>query len=111
MDHTETSNPNWPAFAVSAAFEDIRLALGASHGDILSLVLRQSLGVTLIGVVLGLAGALALSRVMQNYVYGITPPIRSSSRWRRYANRSRPARELSARAPRRTCRSRRRPTV
>jgi len=38
----------------------------------LGLVLQESLLVTLIGVALGLAGALALSRVMAGYVYGIT---------------------------------------
>src|SRR5581483_12051273 len=43
----------------------IRLALGAGRGDVLSLVLRESLGVTLIGIVLGLVGALALSGVMR----------------------------------------------
>ncbi len=50
----------------------IRMALGASRREVLGLVLREGLGVTLIGVALGLAGALALSRVMANYVYGIT---------------------------------------
>jgi ABC-type antimicrobial peptide transport system permease subunit len=38
----------------------------------LGLVLREGLWVTAFGVVLGLAGALALSRVMAGYVYGIT---------------------------------------
>jgi putative ABC transport system permease protein len=50
----------------------IRIALGASRAQLFSLVLRESLGVTLIGVAIGLAGALALSRVMANYVYGVT---------------------------------------
>ena len=50
----------------------IRLALGASRGEILGLLLREGLGVTLLGVLLGLAGALLLSRVMAGYVYGIT---------------------------------------
>ncbi len=38
----------------------------------LRLLLLEGLGVTLFGVVLGLAGALLLSRVMAGYVYGIT---------------------------------------
>jgi predicted permease len=50
----------------------IRIALGAGRADVLRLVLREGLGVTAIGVVLGLAGALALSRVMAGYVYGVT---------------------------------------
>ncbi len=51
----------------------IRIALGASRREVLRLVLREGLGVTLFGVALGLAGALVLSRVMAGYVYGITP--------------------------------------
>ncbi|HTF63831.1 MAG TPA: FtsX-like permease family protein, partial [Edaphobacter sp.] len=47
-------------------------ALGASRNEILGLVLQEGLWVTLSGVLLGLAGALALSRVMVGYVYGIT---------------------------------------
>lgn len=50
----------------------IRMALGANGGEMLGLVLREGLWVTAFGVVLGLAGALALSRVMAGYVYGIT---------------------------------------
>jgi len=49
----------------------IRMALGASGRDVLGLVLREALGVTLFGVALGLLAALALSRVMAGYVYGI----------------------------------------
>jgi putative ABC transport system permease protein len=50
----------------------IRMALGASRREMLGLVLREGLGVTLFGVVLGLAGALVLTRVMAGYLYGIT---------------------------------------
>jgi putative ABC transport system permease protein len=50
----------------------IRMALGASRREMLSAVLREGLGVTLIGVASGLTGALLSSRVMQGYVYGIT---------------------------------------
>jgi len=50
----------------------IRLALGASRGKMLELVLREGLIVTAFGVALGLAGGLILSRVMAGYVYGIT---------------------------------------
>ena len=35
-------------------------------------MLREGLGVTAIGVFLGVTGALALSRVMAGYVYGVT---------------------------------------
>jgi putative ABC transport system permease protein len=55
----------------------IRMALGAGGREVLSLVLREGLGVTLFGVVLGLVVALGLSRVMSGYVYGVkaTDPI------------------------------------
>ena len=50
----------------------IRKALGANRREMLGLVLAEGLGVALIGVVLGLIGALGLSRVMASYIYGIT---------------------------------------
>ncbi|MBV8550335.1 MAG: ABC transporter permease [Acidobacteriaceae bacterium] len=50
----------------------IRLALGASYGEVLRLVLGEGLGVTLSGIALGLAGALGLRNVMASYIYGIT---------------------------------------
>jgi putative ABC transport system permease protein len=49
----------------------IRMALGADRVMVLQQVLREGLGVTLIGVAIGLAAALGLSRIMANYVYGI----------------------------------------
>jgi putative ABC transport system permease protein len=49
----------------------IRLAIGATHGQILSLVLRGSLGLTLAGVGGGIAAALALSRVLTGILHGV----------------------------------------
>ena len=49
----------------------IRMALGADRVTVLRQILREGLGVTLIGVAIGLAAALSLSRIMADYVYGI----------------------------------------
>jgi predicted permease len=49
----------------------IRMALGADRVMVLRHILREGLGVTLIGVAIGLAAALTLSRLMADYVYGI----------------------------------------
>ncbi len=46
----------------------VRLALGAAPGDVLRLVIRQALGPVLIGLVIGVAGALALGRVLDGRV-------------------------------------------
>lgn len=51
----------------------IRMALGAERGAIRSMVLRQGLTVTAIGVVAGLLGALALARLMASLVFRISP--------------------------------------
>jgi putative ABC transport system permease protein len=49
----------------------IRMALGADRAVVLRQILREGLGVTLIGVGIGLTAALGLSRIMGDYVYGI----------------------------------------
>jgi putative ABC transport system permease protein len=51
----------------------IRLALGAQMKDVLKLVLRNGMKLSAIGVAIGLAGALALSRLMSKLLFGITP--------------------------------------
>ncbi len=50
----------------------IRLALGAQRRDILKLVIGQGLKLTLIGVSLGLVCALAATRAMSFFLYGVT---------------------------------------
>ena len=50
----------------------IRMALGANRADVLKLVVRQGMMMTLIGLVLGLAGAFALSRVLTGMLYGVS---------------------------------------
>jgi predicted permease len=51
----------------------IRLALGANGSDVVRLVLRQGLALTVAGVVLGTVSALALSGVMEQLVWGVEP--------------------------------------
>jgi len=51
----------------------IRMALGGQRGDILWLVLRGGLHLTGIGLVLGIAAALALGRLVAGLLYGVTP--------------------------------------
>ena len=51
----------------------IRMALGARQLDVLKLVVRQGMLLTLVGVILGLLGAFALTRVMQSLLFGVTP--------------------------------------
>jgi ABC-type antimicrobial peptide transport system permease subunit len=50
----------------------IRVALGAAPASIARLVARDALGMTLAGILARLAGALALSRVLDNRLYGIS---------------------------------------
>ena len=51
----------------------IRMALGANRTDVLRMVVRQGMTMTLIGLALGLIGVLALSRVMVGLLYGVSP--------------------------------------
>ena len=51
----------------------IRMALGAGFSQVVRLVLGQGLVMAVIGVALGIAGALALSRVTRSLLYGVSP--------------------------------------
>jgi putative ABC transport system permease protein len=50
----------------------VRMAMGARQFDVLKLVVRQGMLLTVIGVVVGLAGAFALTRVMSTLLFGVT---------------------------------------
>ena len=51
----------------------IRMALGAQTGDVLKLVLRNGMALALIGIVVGLAGAFALTRLMSSLLFAVKP--------------------------------------
>ncbi len=50
----------------------IRMALGATGASVLALVLRQAGAMTLAGIAVGLAGALALTRVLSGLLFGVS---------------------------------------
>jgi putative ABC transport system permease protein len=51
----------------------IRIALGATSGDVVSLLQRQAMRPVLAGMVLGLAGGLLLGPVMASLLFGVSP--------------------------------------
>jgi predicted permease len=51
----------------------IRIALGAARSSVLALVMKQGLRLTIIGAVLGLAGALGLNRLIASLLFGVQP--------------------------------------
>jgi putative ABC transport system permease protein len=62
------------SYAVSRRTHEIgiRMALGATPRDALKMVVRQGMLLALIGVGLGLAGALALTRVMKSLLFNVS---------------------------------------
>jgi ABC-type antimicrobial peptide transport system permease subunit len=50
----------------------IRMALGAARQDVFKLVIGQGLAPTMIGVVVGLIGAFALTRLMSSLLFAVT---------------------------------------
>jgi len=51
----------------------IRMALGARRGDVVGMVLTQSLRPVLAGLAIGVAGAAGLTRLMTGMLYGVKP--------------------------------------
>jgi len=62
------------AFAVSQRTREIgiHMALGAQARDVLSMVIKQGMSLVLFGVVLGVAGAYALTRTMQSLLFDVS---------------------------------------
>ncbi|MGH9791564.1 MAG: FtsX-like permease family protein, partial [Candidatus Acidiferrales bacterium] len=63
------------AFMVNQRTHEIgvRMALGASGGSVLGMVVRQGLTRAAIGIALGLAGAFTVTRLLTYYLVGVTP--------------------------------------
>ena len=51
----------------------IRVALGANPGNVIGLVLREAFAVTAIGIGIGFAGALLLTRTLSSFLFGVSP--------------------------------------
>ncbi len=51
----------------------VRIALGATRGSVIRLVLRRGLILTLVGAALGLCGSFALTRLLASQLFGVSP--------------------------------------
>jgi putative ABC transport system permease protein len=51
----------------------IRIALGADRSSVLALVMKHGLHLTIIGIVVGLAGAIGLNRLIASVLFGVQP--------------------------------------
>jgi putative ABC transport system permease protein len=51
----------------------VRMALGAQLRDVMKMVLRSGMSLALLGILIGLAGAFGLTRLMSKLLFGVTP--------------------------------------
>jgi putative ABC transport system permease protein len=71
--HRSLQGPAALAYSVSRRLPELgwRKALGAPDRRVLALVLAESAALTVVGVLLGLAGAAAAGRLMRGLLYGV----------------------------------------
>lgn len=63
------------AYSVTQRTQEIgiRLALGAARSDVLRMIVGQALGLAVVGVVVGVAGAVFLTKLMADLLFGVEP--------------------------------------
>ena len=63
------------SFSVSQRTQEmgVRIALGAQRADVLRLVVRQGVTLAMIGVLVGVAGAFGITRLIASLLYNVTP--------------------------------------
>src|SRR5262249_25457794 len=62
------------AYSVSQRTHEIgiRVALGAQRSDVLTMVVRQGMKLVSIGILVGLGGAVAVTRLLRNLLFGVS---------------------------------------
>jgi len=63
------------AFSVNQRTQEfgIRMALGAQRASVLTMVLRQGISLVLVGLAIGMAGAVVLTRALTTLLFGVEP--------------------------------------
>ena len=50
----------------------IRVALGAQRGDVFTMILRHGLGLSGLGILIGIVAALGMDRILSSFLYGVS---------------------------------------